>query len=156
HKQQRPGRSSPAARGDSDRGRRPLRPGAAEQRHGHGLGRQRGWAAGQRQLHTSNMPVAVSALSAVTGISAGAKFSLALLSNGEVMATGANEYGQLGIGTTTSQVVPAAVKGLSGVVGISAGYRHSLAYGSLTPTVTSVSPASGPASGGTSVRITGS
>ncbi len=119
-------------------------------------GENRDGQLGNGTTETTNLPKSMRQLSGVTAISAGGNFSLALLNSGGVMATGANEYGQLGIGTTTSQVVPAAVKGLSGIVGISAGYRHSLAYGSLTPIVTSVSPASGPASGGTSVRITGS
>jgi alpha-tubulin suppressor-like RCC1 family protein len=85
-------------------------------------------------------PVAVSGLSGVRAISAGVGsatasrtngHSLALLSNGTVMAWGGNEDGQLGNGSTVNSDVPVAVSGLSGVKGISAGGFQSLAYGSL-------------------------
>ena len=72
-------------------------------------------------------PVAVSGLSAVTAIAAGATHSLALLSNGTVMAWGDNEYGELGNATTKESDLPVAVHGLSGVKAISAGGGHSLA-----------------------------
>ena len=49
-------------------------------------------------------------------IAAGKAHSLALLSNGTVMAWGNDEYGQLGNGTTKEDSeVPVAVKGLSDV-----------------------------------------
>jgi alpha-tubulin suppressor-like RCC1 family protein len=73
------------------------------------------------------VPVAVQGLSGVKAISAGAAHSLALLSNGTVMAWGENESGQLGDGQTTNSKVPVAVKGLSGVAAISAGGEFSLA-----------------------------
>src|SRR5205085_4846841 len=53
--------------------------------------------------------------------------SLALLSNGTVMAWGDNENGQLGDGSFENRDTPVQVSGLSGVIAISAGYRHSLA-----------------------------
>jgi alpha-tubulin suppressor-like RCC1 family protein len=77
--------------------------------------------------HCHKTPVAVGGLENVTAISAGDVFSLALLSNGTVMAWGANNVGQLGNGTTVGSEVPVAVSGLSGVTAISAGYGHSLA-----------------------------
>ena len=75
----------------------------------------------------SATPVAVSGLSGVTAIAAGDGHSLALLSNGTVMAWGLNSSGQLGDGTTENSDVPVAVSGLSGVIGISAGSGQSLA-----------------------------
>jgi alpha-tubulin suppressor-like RCC1 family protein len=104
---------------------------------------------------SADLPEHMQKLHAATAISAGGNFSLALRSDGRVMASGANADGQLGTGNTKSHLVPVVLRGLSGVVGISAGYRHSLAYGSLIPTVTKVSPAGGPTSGGTSVGIVG-
>jgi hypothetical protein len=75
----------------------------------------------------AEMPVAVAGLSGVTAIAAGAEHSLALLSNGTVMAWGDNSAGQLGDGTRLSRDVPVPVKGLSGVTAISAGLLFSVA-----------------------------
>jgi alpha-tubulin suppressor-like RCC1 family protein len=75
----------------------------------------------------SNVPVPVSGLGGVTAIAAGDQHSLALLRDGTVMAWGANSHGQLGSGTVTSSNVPQPVIGLSDVAAIAAGYRQSLA-----------------------------
>jgi hypothetical protein len=85
-------------------------------------------------------PVAVSALSGVTAISAGFAHNLALLETGEVKAWGYNSFGQLGNGSTTgpskctfglNQVAcatkPVAVSGLTGASAVAAGEQHSLA-----------------------------
>ena len=70
----------------------------------------------------SNVPVTVSGLSGVTAISAGKYDSLALLSNGKVMAWGDDGGGELGDGKTgEGSNVPVPVSGLSGVTAISAG-----------------------------------
>lgn len=50
----------------------------------------------------SRVPVAVSGLGGVTAVSAGGEHSLALLSNGTVMAWGDNREGQLGNGSTAA------------------------------------------------------
>jgi alpha-tubulin suppressor-like RCC1 family protein len=75
----------------------------------------------------STVPVAVPGLSGVRSISAGGAFSLALLTNGTVMAWGADDMGQLGNARKTKNASPVVVKGLSGVTAISAGREHSLA-----------------------------
>jgi alpha-tubulin suppressor-like RCC1 family protein len=72
-------------------------------------------------------PVAVKGLTGVKAISAGMNFSLALLTNGTVMAWGNNESGQLGTGKFTPSNVPVAVKALTGVSAIAAGGEFSLA-----------------------------
>jgi alpha-tubulin suppressor-like RCC1 family protein len=72
-------------------------------------------------------PVLVKGLGEVTAISAQGNFCLALLSNGTVVAWGANEHGQLGDGTTETRTEPVPVSGLENVVAIAAGKTHSLA-----------------------------
>ena len=66
-------------------------------------------------------------LGAVTGVSAGYELSLAVQRSGRVLAWGANEWGQLGDGGTTSSDVPTYVSGVSGVKEVSAGGQHALA-----------------------------
>jgi alpha-tubulin suppressor-like RCC1 family protein len=75
----------------------------------------------------------------VTSIAGGSGYSLALLSNGTVMAWGANDAGELGNGTNTDSDVPVPVCAvgtegpcpagpyLSEVAAVSAGQTHSLA-----------------------------
>jgi alpha-tubulin suppressor-like RCC1 family protein len=77
--------------------------------------------------YDSDVPVPVSGLSEVTAIAADGGHSLALLSNGTVMAWGENEYGELGDGTVTNSEVPVRVRGLSEVVAIADGASHNLA-----------------------------
>jgi alpha-tubulin suppressor-like RCC1 family protein/subtilisin family serine protease len=60
-------------------------------------------------------------------ISAGDMFSLALMSDGTVMAWGNNASGQLGDGTTTERTSPVQVQGLTAVIAIDAGWDFALA-----------------------------
>lgn len=125
---------------------------------------------------SSDVPVAVCAvgeqapcaqhLSGVTAIAGGSGHNLALLANGVVVAWGSSYLGELGDGyqdvTPGHGIVgrdaPVTVDGLSKATAISAGGRFSFALGTLAeiPIVTGLDPASGPVTGGTTVRITGS
>ena len=82
-------------------------------------------------------PVSVSiggqAISSIKDISAGGKHSLALTSRGKVYAWGANNKGQLGIGSTAASNTPVLVSGVDGeaeltfVTDVAAGYEFSAA-----------------------------
>ena len=80
----------------------------------------------------SNVAVEVKGLAGISAVAAGSRHSLALLSDGKVMAWGGDEEGQLGDGTTTNGDVPVAVKEmggkeLTGVKAIAAGAWSSYA-----------------------------
>ncbi len=62
----------------------------------------------------------------IAAISAGATFAMVLGSDGSVWDWGANAYGQLGNGTTTTALRPEKIWN-SGVIGIDAGGFHALA-----------------------------
>jgi alpha-tubulin suppressor-like RCC1 family protein len=82
----------------------------------------------EEEPENSDVPVPVQALGGVTAIAAGGEHTLALLSDGEVMAWGANSNGQLGNGTQgEANGLPSPVHGLGGVTAIAAGANHSLA-----------------------------
>ncbi len=72
-------------------------------------------------------PVQVAGLADVAQLSAGDGHLLARRSDGTVLAMGANEFGQLGDGTTGRQEIPVVVPGLTGITDIAAGGSHSLA-----------------------------
>jgi alpha-tubulin suppressor-like RCC1 family protein len=76
----------------------------------------------------SDVPVAVDGVSGATAIAAGARYSLALLSDGTAMAWGEDRAGQLGDGSIArGKEMPVAVSGLAGATAIAAGGEHSLA-----------------------------
>ena len=77
-----------------------------------------------------NVPAIVVGLSGFVQVSAGSDFSAGLRSDGTVWLWGANNHGQLGIGTTTDNSVPVQATGLSGIVQISAGSEHMMALAS--------------------------
>lgn len=90
--------------------------------------------------------VGLGAGSGVTAIAAGGSHSLALKSDGTVLAWGNNASGQLGDGTLTDQIVPGQVSGLgagSGVTAIAAGASFSMALKSNGTVVTWGNNASG-------------
>jgi alpha-tubulin suppressor-like RCC1 family protein len=77
---------------------------------------------------SSPVPVDISGLSNVTQISQGVgDHALALLSDGTVVAWGANYGGQLGDGTTDDSDTPVAASGITNAVAIATGNAHSLA-----------------------------
>ncbi len=92
-----------------------------------GVGTTTGPEKCSNQYPCSRVPIEVPALKGVTAIAGGSLHSLALLSNGTVMAWGENREGQLGDGSTENSDVPVLVPGLSGVTAIAAGGEHSLA-----------------------------
>jgi len=75
----------------------------------------------------SNVPVPVTGLSTVTGLSVGDLHILAVLADGSVYDWGYNGYGQLGNGAITKSTVPVLVSGLGNVANVAAGTLHSLA-----------------------------
>ena len=72
-------------------------------------------------------PTRVNGLSGVTTIAAGSAHTVALRSDGSVMAWGSNDGGRLGDGTTIDRLTPVPVSGLTGVIAIAAGNTHTLA-----------------------------
>jgi alpha-tubulin suppressor-like RCC1 family protein len=75
----------------------------------------------------TNIPVQVIGLTNPASLSAGGFFSLALMSNGTVMAWGENNYGQCGNGSGNNCLLPVLVQGLTNVAMISGGWEATLA-----------------------------
>ena len=102
--------------------------------------------------------VSVSSLSGAVAIGTGDVHSVALLSGGGVTTWGSNMDGQLGTGggELASNSTPVTVTGVAGVAAVAAGGGDSFSLGAALPSVTVISPKSGPAAGATSVEIIGS
>ncbi len=112
---------------------------------------------GNATREDSSLPVNVLEMSGATAIAAGGRSSFAIVA-GIVEGWGENSYGQLGDGTELERILPTPVCGLVGVSGLASRGAHTLAAGgtpSQCPAVSSISPMSGPSSGGTTVTITG-
>lgn len=63
----------------------------------------------------------------VTDVAAGWQFSIALKDDGTVWSWGDNDYGELGIGSTTPTAYPWQALQLSGVTDVAAGANHAIA-----------------------------
>ena len=124
-------------------------------------------------------PVAVIGITDAVDVGAGEYHACARLSSGEVRCWGYNYSGQLGnglFGGDQHSSTPVAVSaiGASTATGVAAGREHSCAMlaggtfrcwgsnasgqlgnGAVRPVITSLTPASGPIAGGTSVTVTG-
>jgi alpha-tubulin suppressor-like RCC1 family protein len=73
-------------------------------------------------------PAGNATLTGVASVSGGGTFTLMLMSNGTVLATGYDTYGDLGDNNPpSSKLLPVSVLGLSGVKAVSAGYDSALA-----------------------------
>ncbi len=79
-------------------------------------------------LEPKATPVAVNPASGIVAIAAGGNHSLALKSDGTVLAWGRDNAGQLGNDLALEdKPKPVSVSGLTNIIAISAGYAHSLA-----------------------------
>jgi alpha-tubulin suppressor-like RCC1 family protein len=87
------------------------------------------WNWGKMPGRASAVPVKVWGITkAMTSIAAGSDFTLAVASDGMVYGWGGNQYGQVGLGYTSVQVLnPVALPGLTNVLSVSAGQAHALA-----------------------------
>jgi alpha-tubulin suppressor-like RCC1 family protein len=99
---------------------------------------------GNNSTTNSDTPVLVSGISGqVVSVSGGYEDSLAMTSSGAVWAWGGNNWGQLGVGSTTDSHVPVQVTGVSqGAEAIAAGDWGYQSYMIAQPNV-SISPSSG-------------
>ena len=66
-------------------------------------------------------------MTGANAVAAGSDSTLALLTNGTLMAWGNNKRGQLGNGTTKSSTVPVTVTGIGSPIAISVGGQFALA-----------------------------
>ncbi len=74
--------------------------------------------------------VALGAGNVAVAVAAGHTHSLALLSDGSLLAWGSNNNGQLGIGNTSQKSLPQAVPGLTGITQITGGWDFTFARSS--------------------------
>lgn len=81
-------------------------------------------------------PVSIAGLTNIVAVTGGginlsgwsqSSFSLGLRADGKVMAWGANDSGQLGIGTTVNSLTPVLVTNLTNIIAVSGGGYHTLA-----------------------------
>jgi alpha-tubulin suppressor-like RCC1 family protein len=78
-------------------------------------------------ISNSDVPIDIPGVGPSSAVAAGGLFGLALLTGGTVLGWDDNALGQLGNGTTTTEVTPVAVSGLTGVHAIAVGSAHAAA-----------------------------
>ncbi|MER6348181.1 RCC1 domain-containing protein [Streptomyces sp. NPDC001595] len=112
----------------------PAAPAAAQAQRVESWGHNGYGQLGDGTTHERHTPVTVAGLTAagVTHLASGGGHGLAALANGTVKAWGANDYGQVGDGTTSDlsdpdHLTPGTVRDLSGVTAVAAGCLHSVA-----------------------------
>ena len=81
----------------------------------------------QMETPSTQTGVAVCPPQCTTPIAAGGLHSVAVQTDGSVIAWGDNSFGQLGNGSFTNTAAPVAVTGLRSVISVAAGRTHSLA-----------------------------
>jgi len=72
----------------------------------------------------SSTPVTVAGITNAIAVTAGGSYTCAILSDGTVQGWGANNYGELGNGTTTSSSVPVSVADITNAMAIATGYDN--------------------------------
>jgi len=79
-------------------------------------------------IHTASPDIKqIQAIATKPMVSGGLTHSVAVKSDGTVIAWGSNSNGEQGDGTTTDRTTPVAVLGLTGVVAVAAGHYHTVA-----------------------------
>ena len=68
--------------------------------------------------------IGISSVGAATAVACGAAYTAVLLNNGTVWTFGRNEYGQLGVGDTTSRLTPVQVSAITSATAIACGLYH--------------------------------
>lgn len=86
-----------------------------------------GWDAIALSTRKDKTPERIAGLDGVTAIAVGAKHQCVISGGGQVWCWGENMEGQLGDGTTSSQLKPVPAKDLSGAAAIAAGAYHTCA-----------------------------
>ncbi len=84
-------------------------------------------AAGNTASGTFGVTVVAAPLTGVTSLGSGIDHTCAVMADTSVRCWGRNDYGQLGVGTTTNRSIPTPVPGLSDVVSVRGGALFSCA-----------------------------
>jgi alpha-tubulin suppressor-like RCC1 family protein len=78
-------------------------------------------------INSGGLATHVEGIAAATDVSVGHGTACARLADGTIQCWGANDYGQLGMGTHGESDVPSTVTGITGAVAVSCGVDHTCA-----------------------------